>query len=351
MRIEDSRSIPELAKALSLEKDGQRLTGFMNANIPGTAAIKAAIAYRTEGAPHAVLPGQKQSFSVTELEVYLRCPYDYLVTKVLGLKPLEEVTEDISPLDRGSKVHSLLRNFYLSWNKPVTRENRDGARAVLTKLADSAFANEANTFRNRRDKELILSVMAERFLDGEEEFWKQGMKPAYLEQKIEHFPLVLAEGEKVELSAKIDRIDVDENGNFIIVDYKTGKYPLPKVGVDQDIFQLPVYAIMAQQAVFKNGPALGKPLGLAYYDLGGKTDAGVRDVVLFNREARDDYQSSKPKASPKSAEEFETILNRSMEKARTAIKGILAGEFPSTPRDENSCRHCPNETMCANKEI
>ncbi len=102
MRIEDSRSIPELAKALSLEKDGQRLTGFMNANIPGTAAIKAAIAYRTEGAPHAVLPGQKQSFSVTELEVYLRCPYDYLVTKVLGLKPVFKDAADLEAAIQGA---------------------------------------------------------------------------------------------------------------------------------------------------------------------------------------------------------------------------------------------------------
>jgi len=58
---------------------------------------------------------------------------------------------------------------------------------------------------------------------------------------------------------------------------------------------------------------------------------------------------SKPQTSPKSAEDFETILEQSMEKARTAIEGILAGVFPTTPQDENKCRYCPNEMMCGIK--
>jgi hypothetical protein len=118
------------------------------------------------------------------------------------------------------------------------------------------------------------------------------------------------------------------------------------MNVDQDIFQLPVYAVMAQKALSGKGPALRKPLGLAYYDLAGKTGAGGRDVVLFNKEARNDHPSSKPNASPKSAEEFEAILDQSMDKARTAIEAIRAGKFTSTPQDENKCRYCPNEVMC-----
>jgi ATP-dependent helicase/DNAse subunit B len=174
------------------------------------------------------------------------------------------------------------------------------------------------------------------------------MRPAYLEQKIERYPLILSNGEEVELSAKIDRIDVDENGNFIIVDYKTGTYPLPKMNTDQDIFQLPVYAVMAQQALPGKGPALKKPIGLAYYDLAGKTGAGARDVVIYNKDLAKEQPASKPKASPKSADDFEAILKNSMDKARKAVERILAGDFTSTPQDENKCRYCPNEMMCEN---
>jgi inactivated superfamily I helicase/RecB family exonuclease len=350
LKIEDSRSIPELAKAISLSGTGDGLSQLLNADIEGLSGIRSAIIYRPVGPVPAAMPPAKREFSVTELDVYLNCPYDYYVTKVLGIRPLEEVTEDVTPLSRGSKVHAILRNFYLSWKKTVTREHREEARALLRKLADSAFDQEADTFRNRREKELFLTVMAERFLDAEEEFWKQGMQPVYLEQKVEKYRLALSQGGDVWLSAKIDRIDRDVEGNFIIVDYKTGKYPLPKKTAEQDIFQLPVYAVMAQAALHGVGPGLGKPIGLAYYDLAGKTGAGARDVVLFDKDARDDHPSSKPRASSKSAEEFGTILKQSMDKARKAIEGILAGEFTSTPQDENKCRYCPNEMMCEKSE-
>ena len=350
LKIEDSSSMPELAKAISLAGDRKGLPNLLSADIEGIAGIRSAVGYKPAASLPVLAPAAKRDFRVTELDAYLSCPYDYYVTTVLGIEPLEEVTEDLSPLDRGSKVHAILRNFYLAWTRPVAREHRDEARALLRKLADSAFDTEADTFRNRREKDLFLTVMVERFLDAEEEFWKQGMKPAYLEQKIEHYRLLLASGAEAGLSARIDRIDVDEHGNFMIVDYKTGKYPLPKMNGDQDIFQLPVYAVMAQQALLDTKPALKKPIGLVYYDLAGKTGAGARDVVLFDRDARDDHPSSRPKASPRSARDFEALLAQSMDKARQAVEAILSGSFPGTPRDANKCRYCPNEMMCGSAE-
>jgi len=346
LKVAESQSIPELAKAISLSANIQDIQRIMSAELKGISGIKSAIEYTSGDATFTRVPQHKKQFWVTELDDYINCPYDYYIKHVLGIALLEEPTEDISPLARGSKVHAILRNFYLAWNTPVTKESREEARALLKKLAHSSFDKEADTVRNRREKALFLNVMAERFLDAEEEFWKQGMRPAYLEQKIGSFKLLLSNGEEVELSAKIDRIDADKNGNFIIVDYKTGKYPQPKMNLEQDIFQLPVYSVMALSALSDKGPALHKPIGLAYYDLAGKTGAGARDVVLYNKDALEAQPALKPKASPKSAEDFEAILKQSMDKARKAVEGILAGEFKSKPQDENKCRYCPNGMMC-----
>jgi ATP-dependent helicase/nuclease subunit B len=289
---------------------------------------------------------------VTELDDYLQCPYDYYVKHVLRLRPLEEVSEDISPLDRGSTVHAILHSFYKEWDRPVTACDRNDAQALLQKLAAVAYdpARVADTFRNRRDQQLFLSVIAERFLDAEEMFWQQGMRPAYLEHKIEAYKLTLSDGSEVELNAKIDRIDVDEQGNFIVVDYKTGKYPTPKKTGDQEIFQLPVYAVMAQQALSAGEVRLRQPIGLAYYDLMGKHKGLARDVVLFNKDLGLDQPAIKPQSSPKSTEDFETILKQSMDKARKAIEGIRAGDFTSEPQDESKCRYCPNAVMCETEE-
>jgi ATP-dependent helicase/nuclease subunit B len=355
LRIDESRSIPELAKALCRAGTVRGLDRVLDRAHDGAPGLRSALGRRPAvPAPAAPMP-LKREFWVTELDRYLRCPYDYYVTNVLGLEPLEEVSEDISPLDRGSKVHAVLRDFYRSWDGPVTAENRSRAQALLRQLADRAFDREADTFRNRREKDLFLAVMAERFLDAEIGFWKQGMRPVLLERKIEAFTLTLPDGATAEVHGKIDRIDADGNGDFIIVDYKTGSYPQPRTGTEQEIFQLPLYAVMAQQALSgaKAGELavpLRKPIGLAYYDLAGRTGPNARDVVLFDRETREDHPAAKPMASPKSAADFELILRQSMDKARAAIAGIQAGAFAVAPRDVNRCRYCPNAVMCEKED-
>ncbi len=344
-RIDDCRSVPELAKALALTGEVEGLDQLLAADLPGLAGIRAAAAYRSRAGSPLPAPEALRTFRVTELDAYLRCPYDYYVANVLEIAPLEEVTEDLSPLDRGSKVHSILRNFYLSWDRQITADDRGEAAALLRQLAESAFSVDADTFRNRREKDLFMAVMAERFLDAELLFWKQGMRPSYLEQKIEGFRLSLSDGTEVELTAKIDRIDVDRDGNFIIVDYKTGQYPQPRNGVDQEIFQLPVYAVMAR-SLAGQGPMLKRAVGLAYYDLAGRVGRTARDVVLYDRDSIADQSATKPQSSAKSAADFEQVLAASMDKARRAIEGILRGEYPMTPKEENRCRYCSNEMMC-----
>ncbi len=349
LAIDKSRSIPELARSLSLAGRVEGIAEVLAADIGGMDGIRTALAFRPATAAAAVTPPARRVFRVTELDDYLACPYDYYVKHVLGIAPLEEVTEDISPLARGSKVHAVLRQYYEQWKGPVTAQNEDKARELLRSLAEEAFRHEADTFRNRREKERFLTVMAERFLQAEKEFWKQGFTPAYLEHSIESFILSLPDNRDVEIHAKIDRIDVDEQGNFIIVDYKTGSYPLPRMGLEQEIFQLPVYAVMAQQNS-KNAAPLRNAVGLAYYDLAGKNKGAARDVVLFNADVMKDQPTTKPRSSPKSAAEFEEILRRSMDKARQAVEGILAGDFMARPQDEKKCRYCPNETMCRREE-
>lgn len=346
-RIEESRSVPELAKSIALSGDRDGLDEVISAGSEGLPGIRSAMKFRMPD-PGPIAPGpDKREFRVTELDDYLVCPYAYYFRHVLGIVPMEEVSEDISPLSRGSKVHAILSSFYRTWTGPVALVVREEARRLLRSIAERSFGSEADTFRNRRLRELFLNVMAERFLDAEVEFWEQGMKPVYLEQTVDCFKLALSDGAEVMLKGKIDRIDADENGDYIIVDYKTGTYPAPKMGVEQEIFQLPVYAVMTRQLSFGTGPVLRRPVALAYYDLAGRYKGPVRDVALYNNEAVSGQPGGHPKASRKNAEEFETILALSMEKARIAIEGIRAGKFPSAPRDEKACRSCTNEMLCS----
>ena len=349
LRIADSGSLPELAKAMgiALSKDAKMVSQLdALATLPnGETLLRAATSWPAPAA--APTPLLVRKFTVTELDRYLRCPHEYYLANVLRIAPLEEVSEDLSPQERGSKAHWILKEFYGKFlDTPITGANTDKARMLLRALADKAFSGEPDTFRNRREKDLFITVLAERFLNAETAFWRQGLKPVYLEQTISLYPLALSPDLTVELTAKIDRIDIDKNGDFVIVDYKTGGYPQPRMEHDQDIFQLPVYAVMAEGRAFDNGPVLNKPMALAYYDLKGKFSAHARDVVLYNKDLRDDHPAAKPKASAKSAGSFQEILQASMEKAKRAAKGIIAGKFPATPANTNTCRNCVYGELC-----
>lgn len=353
LRMEDSMGLTDFARSLGRYLHDRAelppgISGVLESSMPEMAPLLSAVSSMPPK-PALALPLPKKSYDVTELDVYLMCPYDYYVSYILRLVPLEEVTEDISPRERGSRVHSILREFYRRWTEPITDENMQKARTILRELAERAY-KEPDTFRNAREKELFLTVMAERFLEAEKEFWKQGMRPILLEADLPHLSIRLSTGETVELHGKVDRIDVDSEGNFIVVDYKTGIYPKPVNGIEQKIFQLSLYAVMACKGPdgmsVGTGAILKRPIGLAYYYLMGKMSPIARDVVLYNKDIRDDHPVSKPEASSKTTEEFEEILKMGIEKAKTAIENILSGHFEPNPQDKNRCGYCASIEIC-----
>lgn len=345
LSIHDSRSVPELAKAVSRTPEVRGLESVLSADQEGLAGIRTALAPRTPDRTASFPAEERTAFSVTELDDYLRCPYDYYVKHRIRIAPLEEVTEDISALDRGSKVHRILKDFREQWKAPVTAADREKARELLASLARAEYGGEADTFRNRREREFFLNTMAERFLDAEQELGT-AFRPVRLEWKIEAFDLRLSDGTVVELNGKIDRIDADQDGNFVVIDYKTGSYPAAREKLEQEIFQLPVYAHMALATPPAGGAPLRKAVGLAYYDLSGRTADHARDMVLYDKEALKDQSASKPVASAKSPDDLAAILEQSMNSAKRAAEGIRAGNFFAAPRDPKNCRFCVNEVLC-----
>ena len=346
LSVHDSRSVPELAKAVSRMKEARGLESVLAADQEGLAGIRSALDLRPPDRSAPVVPLDQTEFSVTELDDYLRCPYDYYVKHRIRIAPLEEVTEDITALDRGSKVHAILKDFYEQWKGPVTAGDREKARKLLAALVLAEYGREADTFRNRRERAFLLNTMAERFLDAETALSRTAFRPVRLEWKIESFKLTLADGTEIELHGKIDRIDADRDGNFMVIDYKTGKYPEARDRLEQDIFQLPVYAVMALATAPDSGASLRKAVGLAYYDLSGRTAAHARDMVLYDKDALPEQPASKPNSSRKSSVDLAAILDHSMAGAKKAIEGIRANSFSAAPRDPKVCRFCVNEVLC-----
>ena len=115
----------------------------------------------------------------------------------------------------------------------------------------------------------------------------------------------------VQLRGIIDRVDVEEDGSYTIVDYKSGKAPSDRYLPDK-LRQMKFYAMMGLKA-FGTPPKRVKLLFL------GTPQEIVVDV------------------SP-------SMLRGVEAKAKAAVEAIERGEFVTNPGD--ACRFCPAKDIC-----
>ena len=148
-------------------------------------------------------------------------------------------------------------------------------------------------------------------------------------------PIACGDGDEVfVLKGKIDRLEVDSDGNYNVVDYKTGKYPGGGRPLGEQ-FQLPLYAYMIKAS---GEQAASRPAGFVYYGLKSEK---MRDVVCY-----DAGVSSGPKKRDKTADEMDALIRACLEKAIGAVKAIRAGVFRPEPADGKTCMFCEFAEQC-----
>ena len=54
----------------------------------------------------------EKEFSITQLEVFAKCPFKYFADRILKLQPIEEPTDEAEPIELGNVLHSILFEFY-----------------------------------------------------------------------------------------------------------------------------------------------------------------------------------------------------------------------------------------------
>ena len=199
-----------------------------------------------------------EPYSVTGLETYAQCPFQYFFSNILQFYVEEDETEgELSSLDTGSLLHNILRAFYKSRHEqgdPDIEQCNDEvfrkAECQLNKLLD----NTAEDHRNKR------SAIGENNLFWETDIeklrvrlhkWLKAERTKDLPTTPRYYEVSFGRDHEfdgaVKLIGRIDRIDVSTE-IFNIVDYKTGNN-MPKI---RDIcegraLQLPIYLKMARK--------------------------------------------------------------------------------------------------------
>lgn len=283
------------------------------------------------------------SFSPSSIDTYLRCPLQFYYRYVLKLSENNNLLEDIEHSEIGTFIHKLLEEFFAPYcEKEIKLDS--SIRITLFSLFEKKFKKDLQQ-RMQSDYYLLEEVLKfwlKNFMDYELKRLKEEVKKIIYLEKIFLFSKNL-DNYNVKFKVKIDRIDLLNNGELLILDYKTGSAGKPSLNSLGEItstqlsrqiikekiksFQLPLYLEALSKNIQKNDILLDA----AFYFIREKKDK----IDYFLKE----YLT----------EERLKILEKIDLCLEFIIKEIINPEIPfiSCKEDkEPSCKTCPFTYLC-----
>ncbi len=301
-------------------------------------------------------------FSASALETYARCPQLFFLQRLLAIKPPEEWSGFITPIEKGNLVHQTLFRFY----SEVPPEQRNGQ--VLQQIAEEEFQKlplPSGLFRDLQKAVFLGDTYRKGLFQAfyeKESARLEALKatPTHLELPFGHpaessdaLPAFTLEREgcRIAFRGVIDRIDILDNKAVLIIDYKTGSIPTPDDVVNGLSLQLPVYLLAVQRLM---PPPSGHPpfLGAAYYQISRENEIRFVPFLMDSAVIRDLVPGIKPKAFY-SADgrqlDFSQVLEITQQWIVRYSQELGLGRFPHTTNlshCQTGKRRCPYEAIC-----
>lgn len=199
-------------------------------------------------------------YSITQLELFGKCPFRFLYESVLGINGIEKKYEEFSPLNRGIIYHEVLAKYYSNHAEDMRKHILDGkdfpikdTKNEIKQLIKKAL-NKIDVFKDTQLWSLRIEHIADTILNlvkiDMERLKNYSSKPIPVEFEIEfgredEFSLKLGQ-KKVQIQGKIDRIDsINEGEKYILYDYKNSSFGKNTIkDIEKGLsFQLPVYIL------------------------------------------------------------------------------------------------------------
>ena len=189
------------------------------------------IAAREEPSLEAFLPRRgdgRLSLSASDLSLYLTCPLKYKFARVFGIPQEPTINQRF-----GILIHNVLERFH---KEPP--ENDEDGLPLLSNLFETGWrrtgfgsTDDELQFRDRAREALRLYWERERVAEGE---------PVWLEKK---FDFTVGEHH---VRGRVDRVDRLPDGDYELIDYKTGERRT-EAELESDL-QLALYRLAAREA-------------------------------------------------------------------------------------------------------
>ncbi|MGV6802235.1 MAG: double-strand break repair protein AddB [bacterium] len=168
--------------------------------------------------PHEVRP---KKYSVTKIEKLIRDPFSIYAYYILNLRKLEPVNSELTLALRGQFYHALLAAAVQNWSTIPKGEERD----YMLHFAQSLQDRLELPHHIRQFWRADLEKMLEWFIAYQQQNGPEHQFSALETDGQWHLPI---EDKYFTLTARADRIDLNNDDMASIIDYKTGTLPTSK---------------------------------------------------------------------------------------------------------------------------
>jgi ATP-dependent helicase/nuclease subunit B len=159
-----------------------------------------------------------EKVSATDISKWIRNPYFIYAKRILKLQPLKQIEQEVSFAEFGNFIHKVFEIFVKNYPKIAAKENLEKS---LNNYAEKYFPRY---FPNPEARLLWwprFKNIANWFLNNEKKL-RQNNCEVFSEIEAK------ANINNVEITTKIDRINLYKDGSIEIIDYKTGLIPSQK---------------------------------------------------------------------------------------------------------------------------